>query len=400
MVVGGSLSAIVVDEPAKKIYVANYHASDFSVISTVSHTLENLVATGVNPDEFLADDQDHLIFVGNSYHYGPYDNCEGPCPTNGTVTMYSTATDAPVSTVVVGMEPVSMAFSPRSDELFVANEFSLNVSIISVSQGRLVGSLDLPSLAVAADPANGMVYSAGGGPNGSVSVINSSTNSIVTTIAVGGVPEYLVLDPWNGDLYVGNPGSNSVEVISTLTNRVIAAVAVPGQPYLMKVDSVNGDVIVTSFEFSNERQFYNGTLTAISAATNTVFRSIAISAYQYGMAVDNVTGAAYLLASGNLTIFNASTVVPLYTDPVNSSAYLLACDPAGGAIYVASPNYYVGMSGVVNIYVAPLPIPVSPASGILGPYPLGVPVIVGSLVTGGLLAIAAGFGRKMGRRTK
>lgn len=398
VLVGGILSAMVVDEPAKKIYVANYHASDFSVISTVSHTLENLVATGVNPNEFLADDQDHLVFVGNSYHYGPYDNCEDPCPTNGTVTMYSTATDAPVSTVVVGMEPVSMAFSPRSDELFVANEFSLNVSIVSVSQGRLVGSINLPSLALAADPSTGMVYSAGGGPNGVVSVIDSTTNAIVANISVGGFPEYLLLNSWNHDLYVGNPGSNTVDVISTLANRLIAVVTVPGQPDMMTIDSLNGDVVVTSHEFSNERQFYNGTLTAISGITNTVFRSVSVSAYHYGMVADNVTGTLYLLTSGNLTVLNATTVVPLYTDSVNATAYLLACDPAGGAIYVAAPNYYIGMSGVVNIYAAPLPIAVSPAPGILGLYPLGVPVIVGSLVTGGLLALVAGFSRRKGHR--
>ena len=388
VLVGTSSSAIVVDSPANKVYVANYYSNNVSVISTVSHALFYTLPTGANPSVLLADQQDNILFVGNSAYYGPHGDCQSPCPANGTVTMYSTSTDALLGSVQVGVQPISMAFSPHSDELLVANEMSSNISIISATQGRLVGSLPLPSYVLLADPASGMVYSAGAR---AVSVINSSTNTVVATIAVGGFPEYPVLNPWNSDLYVGNPGSNTVEVISTVTNRLVATIAIAAQPGLMTLDSLNGDLIVASNEFTNERQFFNGTLTVISGLTNRVLSTQSIVSHFYGLAMDNATRALYLLSYGNLTVFDGSTAEPLYTDPVSSTAYLIGVDLARGAIYIVNPCGFIGVPGSVDIYAAPLPIAPAVPPGLPGLPTLVEPVLAAAIVAGMVIGVLVWF---------
>jgi len=389
---------MLVDDSDNKVYVANYHTFNVSVISTVSHVLFYTLPTDADPIQVLADPPDDLVMVANSLYYGTHDDCPGPCPANGTITFYSASSDALLNTVQVGVQPNSMALSPLSDDLYVANLGSSNISVISTNQERLVGSINIPSIELIADPTTGLVYSASGGISGTVSVIDSLNNTVVATVPVGSFPLGLLLDPWNGDLYVENQGSNSITIISTATNRAIAVVPVPSQPGLMTLDSTNGDVIVGCSEFSNARQFYNGTLNVISPRSNALVRSLPVSAYMYGMAEDNATGALYLLTYQNLTVFNASSVTPLYTDLVDSTAYRLAFDPAGNALYILSPNYEIGVPGVVNIYVPPPPVTVGSGGGPLGPITLSDLVFSGAIFVGVLLAAVIALKRKSKRR--
>jgi YVTN family beta-propeller protein len=51
----------------------------------------------------------------------------------------------------------------------------------------------------------------------SVSVIDSTTNTVVASIPVGTGPEGIAFNPNNGDMYVANEGSFNVSVIAPLT---------------------------------------------------------------------------------------------------------------------------------------------------------------------------------------
>ena len=55
-----------------------------------------------------------------------------------------------------------------------------------------------------------------------VSVINTSNNSIVTTIGVGHLPNGVSVSPDGSKVYISNFLSNTVSVISTSSNTVVA----------------------------------------------------------------------------------------------------------------------------------------------------------------------------------
>jgi len=63
------------------------------------------------------------------------------------------------------------------------------------------------------DPGNQRIYVANYASR-TVSVINSSTNSVVSTVAAGNGPWNLAYDNANNDVYVTDFGSNTVSVIA------------------------------------------------------------------------------------------------------------------------------------------------------------------------------------------
>ena len=64
-----------------------------------------------------------------------------------------------------------------------------------------------------------------------VSVIDTATNTVVATVAVGANPRSVAVNPAGTRAYVTNPASNIVSVIATATNTVVATVAVGSAPY-------------------------------------------------------------------------------------------------------------------------------------------------------------------------
>ena len=80
------------------------------------------------------------------------------------------------------------------------------------------------------DSAKGEVFVANQG-SGTVSVISDSTNTIVATVPVGTDPNGVAYDSGMGEVFVANYGSNSVSVISDNTDAVVKTVPVESDPH-------------------------------------------------------------------------------------------------------------------------------------------------------------------------
>jgi YVTN family beta-propeller protein len=65
----------------------------------------------------------------------------------------------------------------------------------------------------------------------SVSVINTATNTVTATVAVGNNPGGIAVNPAGTFAYVANEFSNNVSVINTATNTVTATVNVGSVPF-------------------------------------------------------------------------------------------------------------------------------------------------------------------------
>jgi YVTN family beta-propeller protein len=66
-----------------------------------------------------------------------------------------------------------------------------------------------------------------------VSVIDTATNMVATTISVGNFPRGVTVAPDGKRAYVANSGSASVSVIDTSTNTVVATIPVEISPHLV-----------------------------------------------------------------------------------------------------------------------------------------------------------------------
>jgi len=84
------------------------------------------------------------------------------------------------------------------------------------------------AVAVSADGSRAYVTNEG---SGTVSVIDTATNSVVSTITVGSLPTVLAISPDGSQIYVDNYSSGTVSVIDPTTNTVKATINVGGDPY-------------------------------------------------------------------------------------------------------------------------------------------------------------------------
>jgi YVTN family beta-propeller protein len=72
------------------------------------------------------------------------------------------------------------------------------------------------------DPSNGNIYTANF-DSGDISVIDSSTNKVISTFNVGDDPQDIKYNPSNGNIYVANENSDNVSLITTTTTATTTA---------------------------------------------------------------------------------------------------------------------------------------------------------------------------------
>jgi YVTN family beta-propeller protein len=131
------------------------------------------------------------------------------------------------ATVAVGASPRNVAISPDSTRAYVANAGSNSVSVINTATNTVVTTLGVGSnpVKIAITPNGARAYVTNNGAK-SVSVINTATNTVVATVGVGTNPVDVSITPDGTRAYVTNAGSNSTSVIDTSTNAVTATVPV------------------------------------------------------------------------------------------------------------------------------------------------------------------------------
>jgi YVTN family beta-propeller protein len=124
--------------------------------------------------------------------------------------------------------------------------------------------------------------------SGNVSVIRTSDNTVVATVAVGNGPNGVAVTPDGAFAYVANFFSNNVSVIRTSDNTVVATVAVGNGPQLVAVTPDGAVAYVTNFSSNN--------VSVIRTSGNTVVATIAVGSAPRGVAVTPTTEACTIEA--------------------------------------------------------------------------------------------------------
>src|SRR4051794_30264403 len=98
---------------------------------------------------------------------------------------------------------------------------------------------------VSPTPERTFAYVANSGSD-NVSVIRTSDNSVVATVAVGDEPRELAITPSGGRVYVSNFSSDNVSVLRTSDNTVIATIPVGHHPQDIAAAPDGGRVYVVN----------------------------------------------------------------------------------------------------------------------------------------------------------
>ena len=262
--------------------------------------------------------------------------------------------------------PGSAAFDSGRDRLYVADQSTDVVRVVSVPNEELIGNISVgfSPTGVAYDAALGEVFVANYGSN-NISVINDTSNSVVASIATLGGPSGDVFDPVTGDLIVADYSGNAVSVISAVSQDVVETIPLGVNPDAVVADAA-AHLVFVACGTSHDVVAFNETTFAMTA-------NVTVGLYPHGLGLDPTAGELYVadetVASVDVVSVSNDTVIatiPVGTAPTGRIAY----DPNLREVFVAdSGSDAVSVIDTIsNSVVTTIPLPVfsSPRSTVYG----------------------------------
>ena len=161
-----------------------------------------------------------------------------------------------------------------------------------------------------------------------VSVIDTTSNTVAATIPVGSAPWGVAVSPDGSTVYVANFIDGTVSVIATATDTVTATIPVGITPFGV---AVFGAVFVTNSG--------DNTVSVIDPASNTVTAVIPVGIAPRGVAVTPDGSTVYVANEGDNTVSvigEVTATIPGFSQPVAFGVFIgpppvLATPPSGTA---------------------------------------------------------------------
>jgi len=169
---------------------------------------------------------------------------------SSTLSVIQTSTNTVTSTIPLGFSPFDVQVSPNGEFVYVLQP--LGISIIETSSNSILTTISVTSPTSLLFSPNGDFYYVTDPVSNSVLVFDTSSNSILTSIPFGSIPSQNAIDITpNGEfIYAANVASNDLSVIEISSNSVIATIPVIAPPTAVKI-TPNGEFIYVAHSDSN-----------------------------------------------------------------------------------------------------------------------------------------------------
>ncbi len=218
------------------------------------------------------------------------------------------------------------------------------------------GWLVAGALATAATPASAapFAYVANyGDADGTVSVIDSATNSVVTTVEVGTNPLGVAVSPDGDRVYVTHQRvAGTVTILDAASNDVVGSVAVGAGPSGVSVKLPGTKVYVVNRD--------DKTVSVLDVATGLVIATIPVGNNPLGVAVSPAGTPAYVVNKGSdsVSVIDTNLDAVVATVDVGNDPTHVAVHPNGGRIFVSNgSNSSVSViDAATNTVVATVPV--------------------------------------------
>ena len=198
--------------PNGDAYIADNGNGTVTIFSTTNNAIVGTINVGAGPLSIAASPDGSKVYVTNS--------------TDGTVSVISTSTNTVTATITTFGNPAGVVFSPDGTKAYVAdgvaNYIIINTATNAVTTTVLVGLNTLPK-GIAITPDGQYIYEVNSNTS-TVGVYKTSDNSNVATITVAASPYGIAISPDGSKAYVTST-SGTVSVINTATNTVSTTIA-------------------------------------------------------------------------------------------------------------------------------------------------------------------------------
>lgn len=142
-----------------------------------------------------------------------------------------------------------IAFSPNSSKAYIAHGTN-RISVCNTSTNDITATITLTGASIpyglAVSPDSTKLYCTDIG-NNYLHVIDASTNTQITSVAVGTYPNSATVSPDGSKVYVANRSSNSVSVINAGTNTVTRTITVGTSPRTVSVTPDGSKLFVANY---------------------------------------------------------------------------------------------------------------------------------------------------------
>ncbi len=286
--VGSNPIRLAYDPANGYMYVADYSSGQVSVIGSSNSVVTTISSLPGNPNTVGYDPANHEMYVSSN---------------NANKVTAIDSSNTVVATITVGGNPYGMFYDPTNTEIYVSSTSPGNlVYAINTTNGvdpktpiTVDNTISPGPYDITYNPANGNMYVSDTddtSSSGAVSVIGSTSNTKIATIAVGASPRQSVFDSANNEIYVANFDSDSVSAIDT-SNVVVATITTASCRYAITFHTNPAGIGSITF---------NGTIYTDSQTGN-------YSPGNYSASANSPSGYAFIgwAASGGLQLVSSSS---------------------------------------------------------------------------------------------
>ena len=271
--VGPGPNGMVVTSDEKRAYVVNYGTfpAPFAQATTLSDTVSVLQFETLNRDQ------------------------------NGQINLRPRV----VATITVGLGPLGIAITPDNREVYISN-FGQDPRLVP-----------------------------GGVAGNTVSVIETSSNKVISTIPVGKLPAGVAVTPDGKQAFVTCRGENQVWVIDTATHTVIRKIDVQNDPANLSFTPDGRRAYVTNFGSQSVSVINTATMTVLPVPGGV---AIPVGMVPIGVTISPDGARAYVVNafSNSVSIINTRTDSVITTVAVGMGPRAIAVTPDGSRAYVTS----------------------------------------------------------------
>ena len=207
---------------------------------------------------------------------------------------------------------------------YIPNRGSLTVSVLNTTTNKVITNIKVGNnpFGVSVSPDASKVYVTNY-TSGTVSVINTSTNKVTATITVGVSPIGISTTPDGSKIYVANWGDNTVSVINALTNSITKTILVGKNPTSLCIGPDGSNVYVANTS--------DNTLSVINTVTNSVNNTVGVGYNPNGVSITPDGTKVYVTnyLDSTVSVVNTNTNLVIATIAVGNYPNVICFSPDG-----------------------------------------------------------------------
>ncbi|MDA4112920.1 MAG: YncE family protein [Thaumarchaeota archaeon] len=247
-----------------------------------------------------------------------------------------------ISSVSLGTVPRGVAVNSISGVIYTVLFLNGTTITLSSQTHDVVGRVATPSpYTVAVDSVTDQVY-VSQGQGASISVIDSSGNTVLGTVQGAGTPYAMVVDEPQDLIFAADTSSNSLWIINGATNTVESRIPM-GDTSALAFDPNDHEAFIGNVSSDSS----SGSITVVSSDNQSIIRTFQIPIAPSHFAVDPVSHLLFVTGAGNAAginflAINDETFQTVYQHHLGDSPQIVT--------EAASPDVYVSDPGVNRLY--------------------------------------------------